>query len=182
MKGFLQTDSLETLFSYQEAVDLHPNMYQFLEDSSYNEEMFFLTYTTLKSILTDLFFKDDKVILLINKYPLHYKNKTDKILYKLVKNMGEITLSEQTFDYLNDDIDTYHRLQIETTCSNIKWKQLILCVINQDFPDRRPQFNRKNSLRAPEIYLVSPTSETMIYVYDDRGYIIYSDDKNKKIN
>lgn len=179
MKDFLQTDRLEILFSYQEAVDLHPNMYQFLEDSSYNEEMFFLTYTTLKSILTDLFFKDDKVILLINKYPLCNKNKTDKILHKIVKNIREITLSEQTFDYLNDDIDTYLRLQIETTYSNIKWKQLILSLINQDFPDRQPQFKTKNSFKTPDIYIISPTTDTMIHIYDDRGYIIYSDDKMK---
>lgn len=179
MKRFLQSDSLETLFFYQEAVDLYPDMYQFLEDGSYNEDMFLLTYATLKSLLTNLLSKDDQVILLINKYPLHYKNKTDKILHKLVKNIGKITLSEQTFDYLNDDIDTYHRLQIETTFSNIKWKQLILSVINQDFPDRRPQFKLKNSLRTPEVYLVSLTSERMIYIHDDRGYIIYSNDKTK---
>ncbi|MGX4685611.1 DUF3885 domain-containing protein [Vagococcus sp. JNUCC 83] len=179
MKDFLQTDRLETLFSYQQAVDLYPDMYPFLEDGSYNEEMFFLTYTTLKSVLTDLLFKEDKVIILINKYPLLNKNKTDKILHKIVKNIREITLSEQTFDCFNDDIDDYHRLQIETTCSNIKWKKLILCVINQDFPDRRPQFKIKNSLRTPEIYLINPISELMIHIYDDRGYIIYSNDKTK---
>lgn len=180
MKDFLQTDRLERLFSYQEVVDLYPDMYPFLEDGSYNEYMFFLIYTKLKRILLDLLSEDDKVILLINKYPVNSKKRVDKIMYKCIKRVNKIKLSEQTCSYIEYGVTkVVHQLKVETTCNNIKWKQLILSLINQDFPDRRPQFKIKNSLRTPEIFIVSPISETMVHIYDDRGYIVYSNDKTK---
>ncbi|MGY3703379.1 hypothetical protein BW731_02605 [Vagococcus martis] len=180
MTKYLTSESLENLFSYHTSVYLHPDMYQFLDDGSYNEDMFFLIYTKLKRILLDLLSEDDKVIFLINKYPINSKKRVDKIMHKCIKHVNKIKLSEQTCSYIEYGVTkVVHQLKVETTCNNIKWKQLILSLINQDFPDRKPQFKIKNSFEMPEIYIISPTSDTMIHIYDDRGYDLYSHDKKR---
>jgi len=178
MNDFLNVKDLTQFFPYKKHIDLYPNMYQFLEDGSYNEVMFYKTYKELLTTIFRFLHKDSFVTLIVDTVPLS-NLKRDKIIYKIVKKQKTICLSTKHYDYFFDDEKIrYTRLQFTTSVDNIKWSHLIKCIIHQDFPDRQPQFKLGNSFQAPHIFIVSDYYQAMLYPYDDRGYYVYANEKS----
>lgn len=160
--------------------DFYHNWYQVLHIESPFDSTNALTYQIIKEVQSLLFESEDELFIVANSYP-SFKNKTTypnifKRYMKSPKKKHEVQLAN--FEWLFDE-DVIKVQQIVWSCkvSEIKLSLLLKALANKDFPKLRPQLNRKNSMFAPDVFIINQRTKCIVHVYDDRGIEIMNVDK-----
>ena len=172
------------LDTYYEGYKLTPDFYHKWHQAIHIESPYDstneITYKMIRKVQSLLFDNEDELFIVANSYP-SLKNKTTypnvfKIYMKSMKKKYELQLIN--FEWLFDE-DVIPVQQIEWPCnvSEIKLSSLMKALGNEDFPKIRPQLKRKNSMFAPDVFIINQRTKCIVHVYDDRGIEIMNADK-----
>ena len=138
------------------------------------------TYRLIADVQSFLFDNQDELLIVANSYP-RFKNKTTyPNLFKrsMKSHEKKYELQLTNFEWLLDE-DGISVQQITWSCkaSEIKLTWLLKALANKDFLSLRPQLNRKNSVYAPDVFIINQRTNCIVQVYDDRGIEVMSADK-----
>lgn len=160
-----------------ELFDLAKDQYQFLENGEYNETMFSSARKEVSVVINQLFPGSQEVIIVIDTASQTVNGKHHGFVRKIIKQRKSVVFSSLQSDYHKGEGE---QLILTTSSQNIAWSKLIVCLLNQDFPNRRPRFKTTKEADYPSIYLIHPQNGIILHVYDDRGYVIYFPDEVAK--
>ena len=142
---------------------------------TYNEVMFSQTLAEIDAVTKKIFQLEDQVYLIVNKEPIDQGRAGSKVLPLILKKLNGIEcLTMTSYEQITDgERSVLEQFFISTPWANVKQTRLFQGLINQDFPDRRPQIKQANLRCAPQIYLINLRTKLIFHLYDDRGYELY---------
>lgn len=166
----------EFMHTYYRGEKLVPGFYHSwpytLHIQSPNDYTSEMTYPLLQEVQSFLFERQDELFIVANSYPIsNFKTTYPNIFKRYMKShKNKYKIYLKNFDWLfDDDVVKVQQMVWSCTASQIKLTHLFKALANEDFPKLRPQLNQKNSLYAPDVFIINQRTKCIVHVYDDRG-------------
>lgn len=161
-------------------LELGRGLYQFDEKWRLNMEMFRKVYREVREIIPMLFEKSDHILVVVNSYP----HDTKKVVYpnffkRYVKDQKlKYSLKYHEFQWqFDEDLILVQQMILRCKLSDLKLEFLLKALIHQDFHSLQPRLRDKNSIFAPDVFLINLRTKGIFHLYDDRGCEIMNTSK-----
>ncbi len=153
-------------------LELGKDIYQFDENGRLNKDMFNTVYGQVAEIFLHLFKPADDVFVVVNSYPIESKNVAYPNVFKrYLKNRKlKYSISQHDYSWQFDDDDLYvQQMTLLCKVSDINLEPIFKAITHKDFYPLQPRLRKKNSLYAPDVFLVNVKTKCIFHLYDDRG-------------
>ena len=167
--------------------ELAKGLYQ-LQDDTYklNQDYFKKVYDQAISLFNELFFDEDKILLVTNVYQhkdyIRRSKRKIKVYSHYIKSKSvRCHLKQEILPYMFDDeedVGDYCTSQFSLECHkrDISHRLLIKAICNQDFPPLKPRLSNLYYSNNPDVFFINVTKNVILYIYDDRGAEVIASD------
>ncbi|WP_214721331.1 hypothetical protein [Exiguobacterium sp. s192] len=163
------------------SLDLQKELYQIQEDSDeLNRAYFEKVYQKSLTLFEDLFQENDRLYLIVRVRKERHSPpaKSTEIFERYLKNNKNRYTLEFEKKNVGDEEVIYQYARLLPSRQVIRYKQLLQAICNQDFPELYPRFKSRQTY-YPEIFFVNPDQDIILYIFDDRGCFILTNNKTR---
>ncbi|MGE6556296.1 DUF3885 domain-containing protein [Exiguobacterium artemiae] len=164
------------------SLDLQKELYQIQEDSDeLNMAYFEKVYQKSLTLFEDLFQEDDRLYLIVRVRKDRHSPpaKSTEIFERFLKNNKDrYALEFEKKDVRDEEEVIYQYARLLPSRKSIHYKKLLQAICNQDFPELYPRFKSRQTY-YPEIFFVNPDKDIILYIFDDRGCFILTNNETR---